>query len=177
MGEAALLGLPAQVAAFQADMAGQLAPLAGVPGQLAQMAGQLAQMAGQLAQLAGLPDQVAALQLQVTAIQAAQQQQQRNSWLRLANSQAATGAVSLHVISKEQAGGQQPLGAQPTVRPDGLYPATRSDLSTLTHRQMDELAAFYHEPFGTGPAAAPLAATPILQRHRMFARFIGCPEP
>ncbi len=170
MGEAALLGLPAQVAAFQADMAGQLAPLAGVPGQLAQMA-------GQLAQLAGLPDQVAALQLQVTAIQAAQQQQQRNSLLRLANSQAATGAVSLHVISKEQAGGQQPLGAQPTVRPDGLYPATRSDLSALTHRQMDELAAFYHEPFGTGPAAAPLAATPILQRHRMFARFIGCPEP
>ena len=158
MGEAALLDLPAQLAAFQA------------------------QMEGQLAQLADVLDQVAALQLQVNAvaaIQAAQQQQHRNFLLRLVNCRALCGDRSLQVISKEQAEGLQPLGAQPDVQPDGPYPATVSDLSALRHGQLDTLAEFYHEDFGISPAAAQRgqATTPILQRRRMFALFIGAPQP
>lgn len=140
MGQAAVLQLPAQLAAFQA----QLAALAGVPGQLAAM-----------------------------------QQQHRNSLLRLANSQARLGGVPLEVISKEQAGGLQPLGAQPAVQPAGAYPATSTDLRALTHGQLDILAAFYHEHFGVSPAAAQpgQATTPNLQRRRMFALFVGFPQP
>ena len=145
------LGLPAQLAAFQAQMAG-------FPEQA---------------------EQLAALQLQVNAIQAAQQQQHRNSLLRLANSQARTGPVSLQVISKEHAVGRQPLGAQPAVQPRGPYPATKSDVDALTHGELDTLALFYHEDFGISPTAAQRgqATTPILQRRRMFALFIGAPQP
>ncbi len=143
-------------------------------------------MAGFQAQMADVPGQLAALQLQVNAMQAAQEQMQavqqhmhRNTLLRLANSQARLGDVPLQVISKESTGGVQPLGAQPAVQPDGSYPATSTQLRELTHAQLDNLAAFYHEHFGIS-AAAPQpgqATTPILQRRRMFALFVGFPQP
>lgn len=63
--------------------------------------------------MADVPGQLAELQQQLAALQAAQQQQHRNSLLRMANSQAGgAGEISVLVISKEQAGGLQPLCSQ-----------------------------------------------------------------
>ena len=141
--------------------------MADVPGQLAALQQQLAA-------------QQAAQQQQLAAQQAAQQQQHRNSLLRMANSQAGgAGEISVLVISKEQAGGLQPLGARPAVQPAGPYPATATELRELTHNRLDLLAAFYNEHFGVGPADAQPGqpTTPILQRRRMFALFIGFPRP
>ncbi|KAK9917969.1 hypothetical protein WJX75_000136 [Coccomyxa subellipsoidea] len=61
----------------------------------------------------------------------------------------------------------------------GPYPATATELRELTHNRLDLLAAFYNEHFGVGPADAQPGqpTTPILQRRRMFALFIGFPRP
>ena len=96
--------------------------------------------------------------------------QHRNSLLRLANSTAPRGNTLLQVISVERAEGQQPLGEKPAVQPNGPYPATASDLRDLAHVQLDQLAEFYGEDFGQ-------VADGSLQRQRMFALFVGFPQP
>lgn len=65
------------------------------------------------------------------------------------------------------------------MQPAGPYPATATELRELPHNRLDLLAAFYNEHFGVGPADAQPGqpTTPILQRRRMFALFIGFPRP
>lgn len=158
-----MAGVPAQLAALQV----QLAPFLGLPGQLATMQ----------QELWGLPGQLAAMQQELAAMRQQQQQQHSNSLLRLVNNHATRGVDSLVVLHKEQAGGLQPLGAQPAVQPAGDYPATSSQLGALMHAQLDALANFYHEDFGRGPAAAQAGPiTRIEQRRHLFALWVGAPH-
>ena len=142
------------------------------------MPAQLAALQVQLAPFLGLPGQLAAMQQELAAMRQQQQQQQHsNSLLRLVNNHATRGVDSLVVLHKEQAGGLQPLGAQPAVQPAGDYPATSSQLGALMHAQLDALANFYHEDFGRGPAAAQAGPiTRIEQRRHLFALWVGAPH-
>jgi hypothetical protein len=144
--------------------------------QLAALQAQVqAQGAALQAQGAALQAQVAALQAQLQAMENVFAVRNANSMLRAANTSASRGSTLLFVLYKENALGVQPFGAQPAMQPAGPYPSTATDARELTDAQLDALAAFYAVDFGVGPPAVP--AIPTILRRRLFALFIGLPEP
>lgn len=72
-----------------------------------------------------------------------------NSQARAANAAGSARDFKLVPFKKQSTGGQQPVGALPASPP---FPATVGEMWSLTHKQIDELAAFYAEDFGTQDA-------------------------